>query len=188
VVKIIKKGSRIFSVTESFKRGRRYSVLSGIVYRIDGLIDGVYLIYNTIGGMDSTDNILKMINGSGREDINYILISGAVISWFNIVDLERIYIETGIPVISITYEESEGIFPYLQKYFNDWEDRLLMYIRLGDRYPYRLKTGYTIYLRTFGIDVDIAGKILDEITVEGRYPEPVRIGRMVASAVNKLCL
>ncbi len=183
----MKQGSRIFSITESFRRDRRYSVLAGVVYRLDGVVDGVYLGYNTVGGRDSTDNIIRMIRESGREDINYILISGAVISWFNIVDLDEIHHVFRIPVISVTYEESEGIFEYLQRYFRDWEERLLKYLRLGDRHPYTLKTGYRIFIRSIGIDFEEAGKILDEITRFGKIPEPIRIGRMIASAANNLC-
>ena len=186
--KVIKSGSRVFTVAESFKKGNRFAILAGVVYRMDHRVDGIYLSRNTVGGMDSTENILGMIFGSGREDINFILISGAVISWFNIVDLDRIYVETGIPVISVTYEESEGIAMYLQKYFKDWENRLLMYLRLGERVKYRLRTGYDIYIRSIGIDTHDAGLILDRLTLSGRYPEPIRIGRMIASTVSELCL
>ncbi len=184
----IKGGSRVLAVAESFKRDHGEAVLVCLVYRLDGVIDGIEIGFNTVGGKDSTENILRLIESMGREDINYILLSGAVISWFNIVDINEIYWRTGIPVIVTTYEESEGLIPYLIKYFRDWEDRVLSYLALGDRLPVKLSTGYIIYIRCIGIDTSTASRLIDRITFHGRYPEPIRIAKMIANSILNNCI
>lgn len=184
----IKEGSRVLAIAESFKKDYRISVLVGLVYRLDRIIDGIKIGFNTVGGKDSTENILKMIESMEREDINFILLSGAVISWFNIIDVNELYWKTGIPVIVATYEESEGLIPYLIKYFKDWEDRVLIYLTLGGRIPVKLPTGYTIYIRAVGIDTGYASRLISMITMYGRYPEPIRIAKMMANSVLNDCL
>jgi len=184
----IKEGARVLTIAESFKKDYKTSVLIGLVYRLDGIIDGIKIGYNTVGGKNSTENILKMIDSMEREDINYLLLSGAIISWFNIIDINELYWKTGIPVIIATYEESEGLIPYLIKYFRDWEDRVLTYLSLGGRMPVKLSTGYKIYIRSLGMDTSEAAKLIDKLTLHGRYPEPIRIAKMIANAVLNECI
>ena len=184
----IKEGARVLAIAESFKKQFKTSLLVGLVYRLDGIIDGIKIGFNTVGGKDSTENILKLIDSMEREDINFILLSGAVISWFNIVDINELHWKTGIPVIVATYEESEGLIPYLMKYFRDWEDRILTYLSLGRRIPVKLPTGYTIYIRSIGIDMGEASKLISKITIHGKYPEPIRIAKMLANSILNDCI
>ncbi|RLG62557.1 DUF99 domain-containing protein, partial [Candidatus Geothermarchaeota archaeon] len=100
----IKKGVRVLGIAESFIKGEAKSILVGIVMRRDLIIDGVIIDYVTLGGLDSTDTIIRMFNTLSRNDINYIMLSGSVISWLNVIDLNRLYYEINIPVISVSYE------------------------------------------------------------------------------------
>lgn len=184
----IKEGSRILTIAESFRRDNKVSVLVGLVYRLDGIIDGVKIGFNTVGGRDSTENIYKLIRSMDREDINYILLSGVVISWFNIVNIDQLYWRLKIPIIAATYEESQGLIPYLIKYFRDWEDRILTYLTLGERRSINLSTGYKIYIRCVGVEYDVAAKILDRLTLHGRIPEPIKIANMIARSILNDCI
>jgi len=183
----IKEGSRVLAIAESFRRDSNRSVLVGIVYRLDGIIDGIKIGFNTVGGKDSTENLYRLVRSMGREDINYILLSGVVISWFNIVDIDELYIRLKIPIIATTYEESSGLIPYLTKYFKDWEDRVLKYLALGERRPVNLSTGYRIYIRCIGTNFDVAAKVLDRLTLHGRFPEPIKIANMIARSILNDC-
>lgn len=186
VMKRIKKGSRILGIAESFSREKGKSILVGIVYRIDGIIDGFTFVETTLGGMDSTDRIIELYNELGREDINFILISGVVISLYNVIDLHRIHYTLKLPVISITYEESEGLTEiFIRKFPRDWHHRLLIYYKNGDRSRIKLSNGYIIYIRSIGLEIDDAKRLLDKITFEGKYPEPIRIARLVAKRLRE---
>jgi endonuclease V-like protein UPF0215 family len=103
-----KKGLRALGIAESF-RGRERSTLAGVVMRRDGVVDGFGFGEVTVGGMDGTAATVSLFQDLGREDINCILLSGCVIAWYNIIDPEAVSLATGLPVVVVTYEDSEGL-------------------------------------------------------------------------------
>ena len=106
---INKKGIRVLGIAESFKRDYDKSVLAGVVMRSDWIIDGVAFDEITVGGMDATEGVLRVFDSMQRDDINVMMLNGCVISWFNIIDIKAVYDRLRIPVICVTYEESEGL-------------------------------------------------------------------------------
>ena len=104
-----KKGIRGLSIAESFTQNSKKSVLVGIVMRRDLVIDGFVFGKTTISGNDATDEILQMYEKLKRFDVSYLLISGVIISLYNIVDIKKIHEKLKIPVIAITYNDSSGI-------------------------------------------------------------------------------
>jgi len=178
---ISKKGIRALGIAESYS-GREQSVICGVAMRKDLRIDGVGFGTVTVGGTDATDSILSLVKKLARSDINVLLLGGCLISWYNIIDPLRLYKELNLPVICVTYEASEGLIEDIGKYFPGDSDRISMYIRLGERFPVVLKTGRTIYLRSWGITDADAAKICDDFTLDGKIPEPVRVARLSARA------
>jgi len=185
-MKQVKKGSRILGIAESFNKKSDKSILAGIVYRLDGIIDGFSYIETSVGGMDATDKIVELYKDLKREDINYIMISGVVISLYNVIDLHKLHYTLNIPVISITYEESEGLTNYfIEKFPRDWHERLLIYYKNGDRRKIRLNNGFEIYVRAIGLSLKNAETILNKTTIEGKYPEPIRLARLIARKLRE---
>ncbi len=187
-VNVGKKGIRSLGIAESFRKeiGGK-AVLAGVVMRSDLLIDGVTVTTCTVGGLDSTDKLITMWQSIQREDINVIILSGSVISWFNVVDLKRLQQAVNTPLICISYRESDGLDKVFQKYFpEDWMKRLEIHRSNGERQVVTLKTGYKLYIRNVGIELEIAKQLLDKFTLEGRYPEPVRIAKLVARSILAL--
>ena len=114
-------------------------------------------------------------------------LSGCVISWFNVIDLNRVYERISIPLICLTYEESEGLEKYFKDYFpSDYQRRLETYKRNGDRVRVRLKTGHDVFVRCLGISVRDAIRVLNSFTMYGRYPEPVRVARILAYTLSRI--
>ena len=179
---IPKKGLRACGIAESYA-GRRYSTLAGVVMRKDLRIDGFCFGTVTVGGMDATDTILAMIRNLDRRDINIVLISGCVIAWFNVIDPGRIADESKIPVICVTYEESDGLLADLRHHFPGDEGRIQAYLRLGDRVPVDLGGNRTIYLRAAGIGYPDAARFCRDFTLEGKIPESLRVARLCARQV-----
>lgn len=176
---IPKKGLRALGIAESFT-GRTHSTLAGVVMRKDLRIDGVVFGTVTVGGMDATDTIIEMINALNRQDINVIMLSGCVIAWFNVIDPSFIHDETELPVIGITYEASEGLSADILHHFPGDTSRLTAYEQLGERTPFELHTGYTVFLRSWGIERSDASRLCDDFTLEGKIPEPLRVARLCA--------
>ena len=185
----MKKGIRVLGIAESFYKEKEKSVIIGVVQRRDLIIDGFSFSFATVGGMDSTDKILEIIYELNRKDINYIMISGNIISWYNIIDLHKIYWKTKTPIISLTYESTEGIIKYLIENFpRDWHYRLLIHLKNGCREEVTLHTGYNIFMRSLGLNYDEASKIVNAFTLEGKYPEPIRIARLLAHRIVRKIL
>ncbi len=174
-----KKGLRAMGIAESYA-GRTHSTLAGVVMRKDLRIDGFAFGSVTVGGMDATDAVIGMVQELDRKDINVLLLSGCVIAWFNVIDPARIEGSTGIPVICVTYEESDGLSGDIRHHFPDDKTRLLAYENLGERTPALLHTGQKIFLRSWGISEADAARFCDAFTLEGKFPEPLRVARLCA--------
>lgn len=179
---IPKKGLRALGIAESYA-GREHSTLVGVVMRKDLRIDGFCSGRVTVGGTDATDTVLEMIRDLDRRDINVVLLSGCVIAWFNVIDPGRIADESEIPVICVTYEESDGLLPDLRHHFPGDEARVQAYLRLGERVPVELPGHNTIYLRAAGIGYPEAARLCRDFTLEGKIPEPLRVARLCARQI-----
>ena len=181
-----KKGIRGLAIAESFSQDSKRSVLSGIVMSTDLIIDGFVMGHSTVGGDDATNAILTMYRKLDRPDVSFLLISGIVISLYNIIDLKRISEETGLPVIGVTYEESEGIEDAIKHHFpNSYESKLTEYSNLDSREKITLHTSHDLYVRKEGCTVLEAKQLLDKITLQGSVPEPLRISQLLANTLLK---
>jgi hypothetical protein len=180
---IPKKGIRALGIAESYT-GRQYSTLSGIVMRKDLIIDGSAFTCVTVGGLDATDAILAIVRALNRRDVNVILLSGCVISWFNVIDPEAIVCTSGIPVICVTYEDSTGLEEDIRRHFPTDSVRLNAYRKLGQRSAVILPDGQTMYIRSWGITFPDAARICIDFTHDGKIPEPLRVARLCARAAH----
>ena len=154
--------------------------------RADRILDGIVCSSAKIGGTEVTKKIIEMYHDLNRTDINLILLNGCVISWYNIVDLNRIAECTLRPVICVTYNPSSGLEKFILKNFPiDGNQRVKLYHNLGPRYSIKLKTGYTVYIRSIGLKNDEARILLDKFTLSGSKPEPLRIARLIARTISQ---
>jgi len=185
VVHVNKKGIRVLGIAESFRRELEKSVLAGIVMRSDFIIDGVSFTRITVGGMDATEGIMRLVESLRRDDINLMMLNGCVISWFNIVDIQTVYERLQIPLICVTYEESEGLEEHIAKHFeaSERDVRIEAYKKLGDRVPVKLSDHFEVLIRFLGVEEAEAEMVLKKFTAHGRVPEPLRVARIVARAL-----
>jgi endonuclease V-like protein UPF0215 family len=174
-----KKGTRILGIAESFS-SRERSVLAGVVMRRDLRIDGIAFTTISVGGMDATERIIGLFHSLARKDINIIMIAGCAMAWYNIINPGQIAQETGVPVINITYEASEGLEEPILSHFPGDTERLQAYQRLGLRTEVKTEDGNAIFIRSFGIDEADAARLCRSTVFDGRIPEPVRVARLMA--------
>lgn len=179
-----KKAIRALGVAESFKKGLSHrSALAGVVMRSDLVVDGFVFGSAEVGGDDATNSIVGMFEKLGRNDINVIMLGGAVISMYNIIDIDAIGMRTNTPVISVTFEESAGLEEHIKRHFpSSWEGKLAAYKKLGGREEVKLRTGHVVYVRACQISSDMARRVLDKFTLQGAIPEPIRLARLLARA------
>jgi endonuclease V-like protein UPF0215 family len=183
---INKKGIRVLAIAESFKKEKSNSILTGVVMRKDFVIDGVIFGKTTIRGSDATQNIIAMFKNLHRNDIGFLLLDGMIISMFNIVDGEIIYSTLGIPVIVITFKNSQGIDDIIKTHFPDtYKIRLSIIKKLGKREPILLKTNKVLLIRTWGISLEDAVKLLNSFLIQGSVPEPIKLAKIISRAYLK---
>jgi len=181
-----KKGVRVLGVSESFQRSDTRSTVAAVVMRGDMRIDGIGFCGPTVGGTDATDQLISMYGRLARDDIRAWMLGGCVISWFNVVDSVRLYKTTEVPVVCVSYNPSEGIERYIREYFpEDWEERVNQMDRGGSRESVPLATGHSVFIATAGLGLRKAQRLVDQFTLDGRIPEPIRVARIVASAARR---
>ena len=177
-----KPALRILGVAESFARDHPVSVIAGVVMRADLRIDGMAYDHATIGGDDATQSVNSIYKKLNRKDINALLISGAVVSWFNVIDLQEVFRFVQRPIICLTYEASLGLEKCIREHFPQSDEKLRRYKQLGNREAVHLKTGHEVYVRAIGVTSEEARIVLNKFTRDGRIPEPVRVARLAARA------
>ncbi|MFZ1077448.1 MAG: DUF99 family protein [Nitrosotalea sp.] len=182
-LRLEKKGLRGLAIAESFQETDLKSKLAGVVMRRDFVIDGFVFGKATIEGDDATDAMISMYEKLDRNDISFILVSGLIISMYNIVDMIKLWKKTKIPIIGVTYEESDGMEEAIRHHFPDsYESKMKQYQNLGTRTKISLHTKHDIYLRVEGCDIKEAKKLLDTFTLQGAVPEPLRVAQILAKA------
>jgi len=181
----MKRGMRVLGIAESFTKGSMFSKLAGIVMRRDLIIDGMIFGNVTIEGDDATQSILSMYRSLKRNDINCIMLDGIVISMYNIIDGKELEENTKIPVIVVTFEESEGLEGAIRHHFSnssEAEMKVELYRKIGQRDKIRLWTGKNLFVRYWGISSEDAYTIINFFTLQGSVPEPIRIAKLAARA------
>ncbi|MCH8022231.1 MAG: DUF99 family protein [Thaumarchaeota archaeon] len=184
-IKLTKKGIRALGIAESFHTdlANDRSILAGVVMRSDMIVDGFVFGSAIIHGDDSTSQIISMHQKLRRNDINLLMIGGAVISLFNIINIDEVGRSIGIPVISVTFKKSEGLDEPIKRHFpSGWEDKLKAYEKISNRDEVKLWTGHSVYVRYHGLQLDETKKTLDKFLKQGAVPEPIRLAQLLARA------
>ncbi|WP_457742781.1 endonuclease dU [Thermococcus sp.] len=166
----------------SFKVHRRRTVLIGVVMKGSKDVVGVLCRWITVDGTDATEEIIDAVKNSRFKDLRVILLKGITYGGFNVVDLERIYLKTGLPVIVVVRKRPNvrAMELALKKHFQDWRERF----ELIKRAPpiFEVVPG-KLYIQAMGVSVETAVEILKTTTRSGLVPEPLRLAHMIASAV-----
>lgn len=180
-----KPGTRALGVAESY-RGRddegTESVLGGAVVRADRVVDGAAFGRCRVGGLDATDAVAEIASDLNRDDVRYCFLAGVAPAWFNVVDLRSLRAAVERPVLSVSFEASQGLEAAIREAFDGEERdrRLERYRRLPPRRPVDVGDR-TLYLRSVGVDDERAATVVREYTAGGR-PEPLRVARHLARA------
>ncbi|MDG6902406.1 MAG: DUF99 family protein [Nitrososphaerota archaeon] len=178
-----KKGMRVLGVAESFRPGEESSLLAGVVMRGDLVIDGFAFARTSVGGDDATRRIVSLYRRLRRNDVNLIMVSGAILSLYNILDVDELASKTKLPVICLTYKETAGIEGSILRHFPDRkEEKIRAYRRLSPRKRFKLSSGFVVYARTSRVGDGEALRVADMFTLQGSLPEPVRVAKLLARA------
>ncbi|MFQ5440616.1 MAG: DUF99 family protein [Nitrosopumilaceae archaeon] len=184
ILHLEKKGLRGLAIAESFKQNSKNSILAGVVMRRDFVIDGFAFGNSTVTGDDATEKILQLYDDLSRPDISYVLISGLIISLYNVIDIKKIFQSLKIPIIGLTYNESEGIENSIKKHFPDsYKTKIKNYEKLEKRKKITLHTSADVFVRKEGCTYNEVKHLLNELTLQGSLPEPIRVAQLLAKSL-----
>ena len=169
-----------------FEFGQARTHIVGVAARLPCYIEGVMVSDVAVDGLDSTDVIIRMLGPSRYlEQLKLIMLDGAALGGFNIVDIRRLNNELGVPVATVTRDRPDRaeIERALRKHFDDWQVRLDM---LAQAEIEEYDTGHRpIYVGRVGIDREELAEILGASTVRGALPEALRVAHLIAAAMVK---
>lgn len=184
-----KKAIRVLGLAESFRINEKHSTLAGVVMRSDLIIDGIAVGRLTVSGSDATKSILELFRKLGRNDVNSIMISGSVLSLYNVLDITEIYKVLKIPVVALSFHKAKSdLYRNVKKKFNQSvaQEKLRLLEKLGSSSRLELSTGYSVFVRSAGIKDVESARLLNKYTLQGSVPEPVRVARLFAKSAATL--
>ena len=181
----MKKQIRLLGIDDSpFTFTDKYATVIGAIMRGGEYLECVLSSQVLIDGDEATAVCIDMIqNTKHRQQLKTAMLDGVALGGFNIVDIEKLYKSTKLPIITITRDKPdfEKIKQALQKNFSDWEKRWSV-LKKGELFT--VKTNHNpIYVKCAGITIDEAEEIINLSTIRGVIPEPIRMAHVIASGV-----
>ncbi len=182
---LAKPHPRVVGVDDgAFGRRQRRAPLAAVVVSAPDYVEAIRRARVTVDGTDGTAAVVALVRATGAADgVRAVLLDGAVVGGFNVLDLDRIHAELGVPVVALTRRTPD--FPRIRAALRKWFGsdaerrwRLLRAHRLA-----RVPTGgLPIWAASVGCRAVDAARLVRRTTVRGYWPEPLRLAHLVASA------
>jgi hypothetical protein len=112
------------------------------------------------------------------------MLNGITFAGFNLIDIQKLHGDTGLPVITLTQDKPDldAIHEAL-KHLTDSEVRWQIIQNAGKIYEVTNKDA-KVYIGLAGIDLVDALTVLDLTSTRGSLPEPLRVAHLIASGIT----
>jgi len=176
---------RIVGVDDgAFERHDRYAPLAAVALVLPEHLEAVRTGRVRVDGTDGTRRVVALVRALGPiDEVRAVLVDGAVVGGFNVLDLEEIHRALAVPVVAVTRRppEFDRIRAALRKWFPRTAERRWALLRAHRLF--RVPTGgQPIYASAVGCSRSDAVHLVHRATVRGLWPEPLRLAHLVASA------
>ena len=182
----MKKEIRILGIDDApFSFDQKNDIVIGVITRGNSYVEAILSTKVEIDGSDATMKVIEMVNKTKyKQQLKAILIDGVALGGFNIVDIEKLYQSTGIPVITVTRNKPDfdSIKKALRNHFQDWEKRfdLMCAGKLEE-----IQTGFNpVWVKYAGLDLKGAGRIVKLNILRGALPESIRLAHLIARGIE----
>jgi len=178
---------RILGIDDGpFKFDHKDVIVIGVIMRPPQYIEGICRTKVTVDGTDANTVLQAMMTQSSFKDqVRLIMLDGVALGGFNVIDIEKLYQATEIPVVTITRTKPnlELIKKTLKSHFKDWKTRWEIVNNLKLE---KVNTNYNpIFIKYSGISSSEVNRLIRITTVRGVLPEPIRIAHLIATAMEK---
>lgn len=180
---IEKTGIRAMGVSECFQKSDDQSLLCAIIIRGDLVVDGCSFDTSTLHGDDATRRIISLYTNFKRNDVNIIMISGSIISLYNVVDVEKINEVTNVATICLASKSGKNLENIIKEKYSTNKKKIDLYKKIGKPQKIKLKNNSELFIRSAGIEKKYVKQILDKFTIAGSVPEPIRLSKLFARSL-----
>jgi endonuclease V-like protein UPF0215 family len=189
--RVIKPEIRILGVDDGkfVPHAKGQALVIGVVYRGGYWLDGVIHTRIAIDGLEATERITSMIIGSAHyKQLRVIMLNGITFAGFNVVDIKKLNLDTGLPVIAVTREKPDlAEIRMALKNLPESEKRWKSVLNAGEIHEVTTRSGREkIYMEVAGINTEEAQKIVRLTSTRSSIPEPLRVAHLIASGITLL--
>jgi len=181
----LKDHARVLGIDDGpFLKGAGRAVVAGVLVCPPSYVEGVMVSSCQVDGDDANETIVSMVRESRfSEQVRMVMVDGAALGGFNVIDVQALSADLGVPVLTISRDEPDlvAIGAALRAHFPDWERRFEIISRNRVR-PVDVPEG-RVFVTSEGIGEGEADSMVRRCTVRGCLPEPVRLAHLVATAL-----
>ncbi len=168
----------------AFGRRDRFAPIAAVVVSAPAYVEAVRRGRVRVDGTDGTDAVIALVAATGATaGIRALLLDGAVVGGFNVLDLDRIHAALGVPVIALTRRPPDfaRIHAALRAWFGRDAERRWRLLR-AHRLVRVPTAGAPILAAAVGCRAVDAVALVRRTAVRGFWPEPLRLAHLVASS------
>jgi uncharacterized protein len=170
----------------AFSRDDRFAPVAAVVLSAPAHLEAGRVARVRVDGRDGTAEVVRLARAVGSLDgVHAVLLDGAVVAGFNVLDLDAIHRALERPVIAVTRRRPD--FARIRAALEKWFPRSAAErLRLLRRHRlFRVPTGAEpIWAAASGCPSREAVALLRRTMVHGFWPEPLRVAHLVASAAG----
>lgn len=162
------------------------ALLVGTVFRGGQWLEGILRAYIDVDGTDATQRIIEMVNKSRHKgQLRVIMVDGVTFAGFNVIDIQEIFRQTGLPVIVVSRKLPD--FSKVKKALKnlpDWRERWRMLRAARKIYSVRSKPrAAPVCVQVAGIKRADAEQIVKLTSTRSLVPEPLRVAHLIATGI-----
>ena len=177
---------RVLAIDDGpFSRRQRWAPLAAVVVSTPNEIDGFAASWVRVDGTDATEAIISLGRQSSLlEGARVVLLDGAAVGGFNVVDVDDVVSALDRPVITVTRRrpDFDAIRAALLKYFPRDGRARFQTLRRHRLFPVPTR-GAPIFATAVGCSRKEAVALLQRLQRRGYWPEPLRLAHIFARAV-----
>ena len=170
----------------AFARNDTFAPIAAVVVSAPSYVEAVRTSRVRVDGTDGTERVISLVRSLGALDgVRALLLDGAVVGGFNVVDLDALHDALGIPIVAVTRRppDFERIHVALRTWFGRDAERRWRLLRAHRLV--RVPTGEAPILAAgVGCRAADAIALVRRTTVRGFWPEPLRLAHLIASAAR----
>lgn len=164
-----------------FDRERRGDVqVVGAIYRGGQFLDGMVATKVRRDGRNATARLIDMLRGSRYfPQLHYLMLDGIALGGFNVVDIDRLWLETGLPVLVVVRRRPDllAVRRALSR-LPAWRARWELIQKAG-----QIEEVGGLFIQRAGLDRDEAAALLTLSCTRAKIPEPLRAAHIIAGAL-----